>query len=195
MSRRELAFRLKSLGESAVNCEREISNIREDLRTRTSTRGDGLSMTLEKETFHDRTKAGRSLVFLAAALRPFTSTKPIGSIAGFPISLQRLEVRTNLVIHGKYTYQAKLNDNALGTIASLEHALASISELLHERETDLQRYHKQSEDMAKQLGQPFKYEENLPSRPNASRRSSRLSMSRRIKYQRKWMKERSRTAN
>src|SRR4030095_7685810 len=161
MSRRELAFRLKSLGESAVNCEREISNIREDLRTRTSTRGDGLSMTLEKETFHDRTKAGRSLVFLAAALKPFTSTKPIGSIAGFPISLQRLEARTNLLIHGKQTYQANVSDNALGTIASLEHALASIPELLQERETDLQRYGKQSDDLTKQLGQPFEHDGKL----------------------------------
>src|SRR4030095_3173614 len=141
--------------------EREIAAIREDLRTRTRTCGDDFSMTIEKETFHDRTKAGRSLVFLAAALKPFTSTKPSASIAGFPISLQRLEARTNLLIHGKQTYQANVSDNALGTIASLEHALASIPELLQERETDLQRYGKQSDDLTKQLGQPFEHDGKL----------------------------------
>ena len=59
--------------------------IREDLRTRTSTKGDDFSMTVQKETFTDRTKAGRALVFLAAAMKPFTATKPLGVIAGFPI--------------------------------------------------------------------------------------------------------------
>ena len=48
--------------------EREIANIREDLRTRTSTRGDDFVMTVKKETFTDRIKAGRALVFLAASI-------------------------------------------------------------------------------------------------------------------------------
>ena len=44
-------------------------------------------MTVQKETFTDRVKAGRALVFLAAALKPFQATKTIGSVAGFPITL------------------------------------------------------------------------------------------------------------
>ena len=138
-----------------------IANICEDLRTRTSTRGDDFSMVVKNETVTDRTKAGRALVFLAAALKPFQTTKPIGSIAGFPITIQRLEARSNVTIHGKHTYEANVSDNALGTISSLEHALGSLDDRLQEREADLKQYDRQSEDLAKQLNQPFEHEEKL----------------------------------
>jgi hypothetical protein len=47
----------------------------------------------------------------------------------------------------------------LGTISSIEHALGSLDERLKEREADLTLYHRQSEDLAKQLNQPFEHEE------------------------------------
>jgi hypothetical protein len=153
--------RIRTLGEQSEMAERDIAAIREDLRTRTSTKGDDFTMAVKKETFTDRTKAGRALVFLAAAMKPFTATKPIGTIAGFPISLQRLEARTNLLIHGKHAYQANVSDNPLGTIASVEHSLASIPELLAEREADAQRFAKQRDDLSKQLNQPFEHDEKL----------------------------------
>lgn len=162
-SQYQMRYRIKSLGESAQIAERHIAGIREDLRTRTSTRGDDFTMTVLKETFTDRTKAGRALVFLAAAMKPFTTSKQIGSIAGFPITLQRLEARTSAVIHGKHTYDANVSDNALGTVSSIEHALGSLDERLKEREADLTLYHRQSEDLAKQLNQPFEHEEKLSS--------------------------------
>ena len=160
-SQYQMRCRVKTLGENTQIAEREIAAIREDLRTRTSTKGDDFTMTVQKETFTDRTKAGRALVFLAAAMKPFTATKPLGVIAGFPISLQRSEARVNLLIHGRHTYQANVSDNALGTIASVEHALASLPEQLAEREADVRRYGKQEEDLRKQLGLPFEHEEKL----------------------------------
>jgi N12 class adenine-specific DNA methylase len=160
-SQYQMRYRIKSLGESAQIAERNIAGIREDLRTRTSTKGDDFTMTVLKETFTDRTKAGRALVFLAAAMKPFTTSKQIGSIAGFPLTLQRLEARTTALIHGKHTYEANVSDNALGTIASIEHALSSLEERLKEREADLTHYHRQSEDLGKQLNQPFEHEEKL----------------------------------
>ncbi len=160
-SRYQMRYRIKSLGESAQIAERHIASIREDLRTRTSTRGDDFTMTVLKETFTDRTKAGRALVFLAAAMKPFQTSKQIGMIAGFPITLQRLEARTSAAIHGKHTYDANVSDNALGTIASIEHALGSLDDRLKEREADLILYHRQSEDLGKQLNQPFEHEEKL----------------------------------
>ena len=36
-----------------------------------------------------------------------------------------------------------------------------MADRLRERETDLQQYHKQSEDLTKQLGHPFEHEEKL----------------------------------
>ena len=141
--------------------EREIANIREDLRTRTSTRGDNFSMTVKNETFTDRVKAGRALVFLAAALKPFESTKPIGSIGGFPISIERFDERATLLIHGKHSYRANVSESPAGTIASLEHALDSFEDRLRERETDLAQSQRQSADLTKQLDQPFEHEEKL----------------------------------
>jgi N12 class adenine-specific DNA methylase/adenine-specific DNA methylase len=165
-SQYQMRYRLKTLAESVQIAERNIADIREDLRNRTSTRGDDFVMTVQKETFTDRTKAGRALVFLAAALKPFQSTKAVGAIGGFPISLQRLESRTSITIHGRHMYEANASDNALGTISSLEHALGSLDERLQERESDLKQLHRQHEDLAKQIGQPFEHEERLSAANN-----------------------------
>jgi N12 class adenine-specific DNA methylase len=157
----QMRYRVKSLAEDAQRAERDIANIREDLRTRTSTRGNDFTMTVQKEAFTDRTKAGRALVFLAAALNPFQTTKPIGTIAGFAITIERLDARTSIRIHGKHVYEANVSDNALGTISSVEHALSSLEDRLREREADLRQYHRQSDDLAKQLDHPFEHEEKL----------------------------------
>jgi N12 class adenine-specific DNA methylase len=157
----QMRYRLKGLADSIQSCERDISNIRGDLRIRSTTRGDNFSMIVQKETFTDRVKAGRALVFLAAAMKPFQSTKAIGEIAGFPISLHRFDERANLLIHGKCEYKANVSDSPAGTIASVEHALESMEDRLRERESDLRQCHKQSEDLAKQLDHPFEHEEKL----------------------------------
>lgn len=157
----QMRYRLKELADHIQRCEREIISIREDLRTRTTTRGDNFSMTVQKEIFTDRVKAGRALVFLAAAMKPFQSTKAIGQIGGFLVSLHRFDERANLIIHGKCEYKANVSDSPTGTIASVEHALDSIADRLQERETDLQQSHKQTEDLTKQLDHPFEHEEKL----------------------------------
>jgi hypothetical protein len=157
----QMRFRLKSLGEGAVNCEREISNIREDLRTRISTRGDNFSMIIIKETFTDRVTAGRALVFIAAALKPFQSTKTVGSIGGFAISAHRFDERITVTIHGKHTYDANVSESALGTISSIEHALESMDERLSKRESDLREICKQREELSRQLDHPFEHEAKL----------------------------------
>jgi hypothetical protein len=118
-------------------------------------------MTVQKETFTDRVKAGRALVFLAAAMKPFQSTKAIGEIGGFAVSLHRFDERANLIIHGKCEYKATVSDSPTGTISSVEHALDSMADRLRERESDLKLSHKQTEDLTKQLDHPFEHEEKL----------------------------------
>ena len=157
----QMRYRIKGLADSMTTCEREIANIREDLRTRTSTRGDNFSMTVKKEAFTDRMKAGRALVFLAAAMKPFQSTKAIGEIGGFPISVHRFDERSTLIIHGRHEYKANVSDSPAGTISSVEHALESMDDRLRERESDLKQCHKQSADLTKQLDHPFEHEEKL----------------------------------
>jgi N12 class adenine-specific DNA methylase len=157
----QMRYRIKRLGDSAQILEREIANIREDLRTRTSTRGDNFSMTVKNEPFTDRVTAGRAVVFTAAAVKPFESSKAVGSIGGFPISVERFGERITLLIHGKHSYRANVSDSATGTVASLEHALDSFEDRLSERETELAQSRRQSADLAKQLDQPFEHEEKL----------------------------------
>ena len=95
-------------------------------------------MTAKNETFTDRIRAGRALIFFAAALKPFQSTKTIGNIGGFPISIERFDERATMLINGKHSYRANISDSPAGTIASLEHALDSIEDRLREREESSQ---------------------------------------------------------
>ena len=102
----------------------------------------------------------RALVFAAAAINPFESTKAIGSIGSFPISIEKFDERATLLIHGKYSYRANVSDSP-GTIASLEHALDAIVDRLRERETDLAQSRRPIVDLTNQFEQPFEHEEKL----------------------------------
>ncbi len=157
----QMRYRVRRLNDNGAILEREIANIREDLRTRISTRGDNFAMTVKNETFTDRVKAGRALVFAAAAIKSFESTKAIGGIGGFPISIEKFDERATLLIHGKHSYRANVSDSPTGTIASLEHALDSIEDRLRERETDLAQSRRQIVDLTSQSEQPFEHEEKL----------------------------------
>jgi hypothetical protein len=156
-----MRYQIRRINDHAAILEREIANIREDLRIRTSTRGDSFTMAVKNEIFTDRIKAGRALIFLAAALKPFESTKTIGNIGGFPISIEKFGDRATILINGKHSYRANVSDSSAGTIASLEHALDSIEDRLRERETDLAQSRRQIVDLMNQSEQPFDHEEKL----------------------------------
>jgi N12 class adenine-specific DNA methylase len=157
----QMRYQIRRINDHAAMLEREIASIREDLRTRTSTRADNFVMTVKNETLTDRIKAGRALIFLAAALKPFESTKTIGNIGGFPICIERFDEHATILINGKHSYRANISDSPVGTIASLEHALDSIEDRLRERETNLAQSRRQIVDLTNQLNQPFEHEEKL----------------------------------
>jgi hypothetical protein len=157
----QMRYQIRRINDNAATLEREVANIREDLCTRTNTRGDNFVMTVSNETFTDRVKAGRALIFLAAALKPFESTKMIGNIGGFPISIEKFGDRATILINGKHSYRANISDSPAGTIASLEHALDSIEDRLRERETSLTQSRRQIVDLTNQVDQPFEHEEKL----------------------------------
>jgi N12 class adenine-specific DNA methylase len=157
----QMRHRVRRLNDNGVILEREIANIREDLRTRINTRGDSFTMAVKNEIFTDRIKAGRALIFLAAALKPFESTKTIGNIGGFPICIEKFGDRATILINGKHSYRANVSNSPAGTIASVEHALDSIEDRLRERETNLTQSRRQIVDLTNQLDQPFEHEEKL----------------------------------
>ena len=88
-------------------------------------------------------------------------TRQIGSIAGFPISLSRLEARVELRIHGKQTYGSTVSDSPQGTIASLEHALGDMDAQLVEATENLDRLKTRIQDLEAQSHQPFEHQEKL----------------------------------
>ena len=160
-SQYQVRYRLKSLVESVEHCERIMANLRTDLATRVSTQGDRFVLKLKKETYTDRVKAGRALVFLAESLRPFTTTHPIGKVGGFPFAVQRMDGSAKVLIQGKADHEANISDNALGTVASVEKALQSMESRLESRGEELADYQRKREELGRHVGAPFEYEEKL----------------------------------
>jgi hypothetical protein len=118
-------------------------------------------MTIDGQHFDERVKAGRQLVFIGASLKPMQETHQIGSIAGFPISLHRLESRVELRIHGRNTYEATVSDSPQGTIASLERALGEFESLHAESNENLGRLKTRIQELQAQSQQPFEHQEKL----------------------------------
>ena len=160
-SQYELRYRMKNFAESVEMCERHIANLEADLRTRVSTQGDRFVLKLKKETYTDRVKAGRALVFMAEAMREFTTTHPVGEVGGFPFALQRLDGSAKVLIKGRADHEANISDNALGTVASVEKALQNIETRLQGRREDFADYQRKREDLVRHVGAPFEYEQKL----------------------------------
>ena len=162
-SQHSIRLRIKSAEHNITIEEKFVANLQRDLTTRTPTRGDDFTMTVDGQHFNARIEAGRQLVFIGAALKPMQSTRKIGSIAGFPISLHRLDARIELRIHGKNTYQATVSDSPQGTISSLEHALGEFESQQAESKENLKRLEKRIEELKTQLEAPFEHKEKLES--------------------------------
>lgn len=156
-----IRLRIKSAEHNVAVEEKFLSNLQQDLATRTPTRGDSFTMTIDGKHYDERVEAGRQLVFIGHSLKPMKSTHKIGSIAGFPISLHRLDARIELRIHGKNTYQATVSDSPQGTISSLEHALGDFESKQTESLENLTRQETRIGELKAQLGSPFEHQEKL----------------------------------
>ena len=160
-SQYQVRYRLRSLGESIEHCERVMANLRLDLAARVPTQGDRFVLKLKKETFTDRVKAGRALVFLAESMRPFTTTHPLGEIGGFPFSIHKLDGSAKVIIQGKADHEAYISENALGTVASMERELQSIESRLEGRAEELADHQRKREELGRHVGVAFEYEDKL----------------------------------
>jgi len=162
-SQHSIRLRIKSAEHNVTVEEKFVANLQQDLATRTPTRGDNFTMTINGNHYDERVEAGRQLVFIGAALKPMQSSRKIGSVAGFPISLHRLDARIELRIHGKNTYQATVSDSPQGTIGSLEHALGEMESQQADSEENLKRLGKRIGELKTQLDVPFEHQEKLES--------------------------------
>ena len=67
-----------------------------------------------------------------------------------------------LYLRGKQTYEANLNsENALGTMASIEHALHRLDRYAEDDKEHIARMEKALTDYREQLNRPFEHEERL----------------------------------
>ncbi len=160
-SQYSIRLRIRRTEEQVQDEEKCIVQLRQDIATRKPTKGEAFCMTIDGKHFDERVQAGRQLVFIGASLKPMQETRQIGSIAGFPISLHRLEARVELRIHGKRTYGSTVSDSPQGTIASLEHALGDMDAQLAESTENLSRLKTRVQELQAQSGQPFEHQEKL----------------------------------
>lgn len=160
-SQHSIRLRIKSAEHNITIEEKFVANLQQDIATRTPTRGNSFTMTIDGQHFDERVKAGQLLVTIGNGLKPMQSTRRIGSIAGFPISLRRLDARIELRIHGKNIYQATVSDSPQGTINSLEHALGDFESQRAESQENLKRQEKRIGELQAQLGVPFEHQEKL----------------------------------
>ena len=153
--------RIRQTENQVQDEEKFLAKLKQDIATRMPTKGEAFAMTIGGKHFDERVKAGRELTFMAEALKPLQETRHIGSIAGFPISLHRLEARVEVRIHGKHTYGSTVSDSPQGTIASLEHALGDMDAQLAEATENLPRLQTRIQDLQAQSQQPFEHREKL----------------------------------
>jgi N12 class adenine-specific DNA methylase len=156
-SQYSIRLRIRQTEEQIKGEEKLMGRLKQDLAARKPTKGEAFCMTVEGKHFDDRVKAGRELVFIAAALKPMQETRQIGSIAGFPISLHRLDARVELRIHGKQTYGSTVSDSPQGTIASLEHAIGDMDAQLAESTENAERLKARIQELQAQSHQPFEH--------------------------------------
>ena len=160
-SQYSIRLRIRQTESQLKDEEKCITKLRQDIATRKPTKSEAFCMTIDGKNFDERVKAGRELVFIAEALKPMQETRHIGSIAGFPISLSRLEARVELRIHGKRTYGSTVSDSPQGTIASLEHALGDMDAQLTEASVNIDQLKTRIKDLEAQSHQPFEHHEKL----------------------------------
>lgn len=160
-SQHSIRLRIRQTEEMLKQEQKFAANLGLDLADRTATRGDEFTMTIDGHHFDERVNAGRQLVFIGAALKPMQETRQIGAIAGFPISLHRLESRVELLLHGRNKYTANVSDSPQGTIASLEHSLGEFESRHAASSENIGRLKTRIQELQAQSQQPFEHQEKL----------------------------------
>jgi N12 class adenine-specific DNA methylase len=160
-SQYSIRLRIRQTEQQVKDEEKAIATLRKDIATRQPTKGEAFRISIDGTQIEERVKAGRQLVFIAETLKPMQETRQIGSIAGFSISLHRLESRVELRIHGERTYSSTVSDSPQGTISSMEHALGDMDAHLAESMENLTLLKVRVQELQAQSQQPFEHQERL----------------------------------
>jgi hypothetical protein len=151
---------IRQLEEHVPVLERKIQNSKVDLATRQNTKGVLFSITVESQVCSDRGIAGELIGRAVKRSIGIENVRTIGRFAGFELQIWPERV-DEVILKGATTYAAKVSENPLGTISSMEHVVRSLDEYVADREKELVETKQRVSDLRPHLTKPFEHEEKL----------------------------------
>ncbi|MBL9186676.1 MAG: hypothetical protein JNK23_04310 [Opitutaceae bacterium] len=155
--------RIRMLESDTTRLEKHVAGLEQDLKTRRDTSGEKFTMTVEKQTFTERVKAGGALVL---AIEDHRTDHPhgrpanavLGDLAGFKVTFRSTNPeKVNLA--GAMEYPANVSPSPVGIVSSLEHAARSIDDHLVRTREELARTKTDLASLTKAVGGVFEHEE------------------------------------
>ncbi len=119
-----------------------------------------LSMTIGRQNFRDREKAGEMLNHLAGKHHLDAGKIKLGSFAGFSMELWPDRTK-EIILQGKNTYMGKVSDSAPGTIAYLEFTVRSLDDCRTHFSESLSRTKRELAELRPHARNPFEHEPRL----------------------------------
>jgi len=161
-------WQIKALPEQIERARKYHAAVTADIHTRDEHADEDFTMTVGNRVYAGkgaREEAGNALNSVVMSWREDKTPQVRARFKGFEI-LSRGSVRqdseSELLIRGKATYKANLNpENALGTIASIEHTLRGIDAKAEDERHEIERHEKALAGYQAQLGCPFEHEARL----------------------------------
>ncbi len=168
----EIRTQLRDLPSRIERSRDNLTGLREDIATRDAHEAKGVVMEINGQVYsgkNAREEAGKALIqAIMSSLwgdGQELKLKRLGHYRGFTLmsSFSGREGETpRLYLRGHHTYEANLNtENALGTIASIEHALRRLDRDAEEEQSRCERMEKALADYREQLCRPFEHEGSL----------------------------------
>jgi N12 class adenine-specific DNA methylase len=156
--------RMRRLEEDINRLAQQSADLNHDLAVRRDTfYGENFEITINGETYTDRVKAGGALIYAVEDhKRDHLLGRPqpavLGEFAGFTLTY-RSTLPDKVILRCAHEYVASVSVSPIGTIASLEHAAGSITDVLQRCHAASTQAHRERGELAALTTQVFEHEE------------------------------------
>ena len=159
-----LRIQLRHAGDDIPRLEKRLTDVRNDMKIRSDTRGDAFSIQIDGQQIRDRGIAGELLMRHAERVRGARAERVVGHFAGFEVAVfHNFMNGPEIWLRAAGTYIANVGTTALGTIRSVEYVIQNLDESIGSLEARLAETRKRIADLQVQVTQPFEYESKLAS--------------------------------